>query len=268
MSNISNSVLIAGDLIDSSGSTSSAGAAKPEGGLQVLPFYIVCDESSSMDGASIAAVNDGIVELFDEISSDPVVDAKVRVGIIAFNDMARVLVPLTQLSDVAQIPICVASGSTSYAAAFRLLKTQIESDVTMLRQEGVSVHRPCVFFMSDGAPNNENWRAELDALADPSFAFSPNIVSFGVAGAVQAVIGDVARWKSSGAGGGKKFFFMAGDVGSPGPAIKEIIKFIIQTIVASAKSNKAAFEIKDGATIGDSGANGGGVTTFVIDSLN
>ena len=268
MSNISNSVLIAGDLIDSSGSTSSAGAAKPEGGFQVLPFYIVCDESSSMDGASIAAVNDGIVELFDEISSDPVVDAKVRVGIIAFNDMARVLFPLTQLSDVAQIPICVASGSTSYAAAFRLLKTQIESDVTMLRQEGVSVHRPCVFFMSDGAPNNENWRAELDALADPSFAFSPNIVSFGVAGAVQAVIADVARWKSSGAGGGKKFFFMAGDVGSPGPAIKEIIKFIIQTIVASAKSNKAAFEIKDGATIGDSGANGGGVTTFVIDSLN
>ena len=58
MSNISNSGLIAGDLIDSSGSTSSAGAAKPEGGLQVLPFYIVCDESSSMDGASIAAVND------------------------------------------------------------------------------------------------------------------------------------------------------------------------------------------------------------------
>ena len=234
-----------------------------------LPLYFVIDVGSSMEGASIAAVNDGIVELFDEISSDPFIDDRFRVGIIAFNDIARVLFPLTQLSDVAQIPISVASGSSSYSAAFRILKTQIESDVTMLRQEGVGViHRPCVFFMSGGAPNNENWRGELDALADPSFAFSPNIVSFGVAGAVQAVIADVARWKSSGAGGGKKFFFMAGDVGSPGPAIKEIIKFIIQTIVASAKSNKAAFEIKDGATIGDSGANGGGVTTFVIDSLN
>jgi hypothetical protein len=142
--------------------------------------------------------------------------------------MACVLLPLTQLSDVVQIHGCVASGSSSYAAAFRLLKTQIESDVTMLRQEGVGViHRPCVFFMSGGMPNDENWRAELDALADPSFAFSPNIVSFGVAGAVQAVIADVARWKSSGAGGGKKFFFMAGDVGSPGPAIKEMIRFLI-----------------------------------------
>jgi len=196
--------------------------------MSILPLYFVIDVGSSMVGASIAAVNDGIVELFDEISSDPFIDDRLRVGIIAFNDMARVLFPLTQLSDVAQIPISVASGSSSYSAAFRILKTQIESDVTMLRQEGVGViHRPCVFFMSGGAPNNENWRGELDALADPSFAFSPNIVSFGVAGAVQDVIADVARWKSSGAGGGKKFFFMAGDVGSPGPAIKEMIKFVI-----------------------------------------
>ena len=154
MSNISNSVLTAADLIDLSG-----GTAKSEGGLQVLPFYIVCDESSSMDGASIAAVNDGIVELFDEISSDPVIDQKARVGIIAFNDTARVLFPLTQLSDVAQILVFVASGSSSYAAAFRLLKTQIESDVTMLRQEGVSVQRPIVFFISAGEPDPENWRA-------------------------------------------------------------------------------------------------------------
>ena len=264
MSNISNSGLIAGDLIDSSGSTSSAGAAKPEGGLQVLPFYIVCDESSSMDGASIAAVNDGIVELFDEISSDPVIDQKARVGIIAFNDTARVLFPLTQLSDVVQIPICVASGSTSYGSAFRLLKTQIESDIAALQLEGVKNHRPAVFFMSDGAPNNENWLADLDALVDPSFVPRPNIISFGVAGAVKNVIADVARWNS---GGGKKFFFMAEDVGSPGPAIKEIIKFIVQTIVTSAKMNVPSFQIEDGKTIGDTGA-GGGVTTFVIDSLN
>ena len=179
-----------------------------------------------MEGASIAAVNDGIVELFDEISSDPVVDAKVRVGIIAFNDMARVLFPLTQLSDVAQIPICVASGSTSYAAAFRLLKTQIESDVTTLRQEGVSVHRPCVFFISAGMPNDENWRGELDALVDPSFAFRPNIVSFGVAGAEKAVIAEVARWNSSGAGGGKKLFFMAQKDCDLNPAIVSLLEWI------------------------------------------
>lgn len=179
-----------------------------------------------MDGASIAAVNDGIVELFDEISSDPILDAKARVGIIAFNDMARVLFPLTQLSDVVQIPGCVASGSTSYGSAFRLLKTQIESDIAALRLEGVSVHRPCVFFVSAGMPNDENWRAELDALADPSFAFRPNIVSFGVAGADMAVIADVARWNSGGAGGEKRFFFMAQKDGDLNPSIVSLLEWI------------------------------------------
>ena len=177
-----------------------------------------------MDGASITAVNDGIVELFDEIASDPFIDDRFPVEVIVFNATAKVLLPLTQLSDVAQIPICVASGSSSYAEAFRLLKTQIESDVTMLRQEGVSVHRPCVFFISAGMPNDENWRAELDALADPSFAFRPNIVSFGVAGADMAVIADVARWNSSGARGGKKFFFMADGDGDLSPAIIELVR--------------------------------------------
>ena len=265
MSNISNSVLIAGDLIDSSGSTSSAGAAKPEGGLQVLPFYIVCDESSSMDGASIAAVNDGIVELFDEVTSDPFTDAKFRFGIIVFNDTASVLLPLTQLKDVMQVPVCVASGSTSYGSAFRLLKTQIESDIAALQLEGVSVPRPIVFFMSDGEPDPENWRDDLDALVDPSFKYRPNIISFGVAGAEKAVIADVARWNS---GGGKKFFFMADDGVSPGPAIKEITHFIVTTIVTSAKLNKPSFAIEDGKTIGTVEPGGGGVTTFVIDSLN
>ena len=257
---MSNSINLSGDLLDSTG-----GVGRSEGGLQVLPFYIVCDESSSMAGASIDAVNDGIVELFDEISADPIIDAKVRVGIVAFNDSARVLFPLTQLSDVTQIPVCVASGSTSYANVFRLLKTQLESDVASLQQQ-FNVHRPCVFFMSDGAPNsNDNWRDALNKLVDPSFKFSPNIVSFGVEGADKSVIADVAHWGSK---TGTKFFFLQQDAGSPGAAIKEIVNFIIQTIVASAKSNKPTFQITNGATIGGNGAGAGGVTTFVIDALN
>ena len=189
--------------------------------MQVLPFYIVCDEGSSMDGTSISAVNDGIVEMFDEISSNPILDAKVRVGIIAFNDTASVLLPLTQLSDVVQIPLCVARGSSSYSAVFRLLKTQIESDVTTLLQGGVSVNRPWIVFMSNGTPNNENWRGELEALVDPSFKYRPNIVSFGVVGADKDVIADVARWNS---GGGKKFFLMAQNDGDlrTGLAIREM----------------------------------------------
>jgi uncharacterized protein YegL len=203
-----------------------------QSGIRVLPIYIVCDESSSMAGASIQAVNDGIVELFYEVSSDPFVDAKVRVGIVTFNDTARVLFPLTQLSDVTQIPVCVASGSSSFSVAFRLLKTQLETDVSSLRQQ-FSVHRPVVFFVTNGQPNNENWRDELDRLIDPEFLFRPNIVSIGVTGAEETVIAEVFHWASK---SGNKSFVLAEDLGITS-LLRGNFSYLVQTVVASANSN-------------------------------
>jgi uncharacterized protein YegL len=206
-----------------------------DGRIQVLPFYIVCDESSSMLGVSIDAVNEGIKELFKAINADPVVDAKARVSIIAFNDSAEVVLPLTQLSSVSTVPGCTASGSTSYAAAFTLLRQQIESDVASLRATN-RVHRPFVFFISDGEPNpGDNWEKAHAALVDSSFHLRPNIVSFGVAGANKSNIKAVATALTGGTGAaGSKFAFEAEKDANPGVALKEIMKFITGTIVTSA----------------------------------
>ena len=214
-----------------------------EGGVAVLPFYVVCDESSSMSGESMAAVNQGIGELFKEIHSDPVVDAKARVGIITFNDQASVLLPLTQLSLINQSPGCVASGSTSYASAFNLIKTQIESDIPRLKTEGFRVHRPMVFFMSDGAPNPEDWRTPLAQLTDANFQFRPNIVSFGVAGAEPSVIKEVSTPLTVGAGKKESFAFLAEQGVNPGAALREIMKFITGTIVGSARQDQPTMAI-------------------------
>ena len=224
----------------------------------VFPVYIVCDESSSMAGASIQAVNDGIVEVFDEINADPIVDAKARVGIIAFESNARILLPLTHLSAVTQIPVCVVGPSrANYGNLFRMLRFVIARDVRMLSQRFSIESRPLVFFISDGRPSDENWREERVKLTDPSFKFSPNIVSFGVSGAEKSVIAEVAHW---GSGTGTKFFFMADVAGSPGEAIKEIIKFLTSDIYVSAPRSGVPppdFQVPDGD-----------VTTFVIDPLN
>jgi uncharacterized protein YegL len=209
-----------------------------KGGVQVLPFYVVCDESGSMGGDPIDAVNQGIGELFREIHSDPIVDAKARVGIITFNDTARVLLPLTRLSAITQTPGCVSAGSTSYASAFRLLKTQIETDVPKLKADGFRVHRPMVFFMSDGAPNPEDWRGPLAELTDQSFEFRPNIVSFGVAGAEASVIKEVSTPLTVGGSKKQSFAFLAEAGVNPGAALNEIMKFITGTIVTSARQDQ------------------------------
>ena len=206
-------------------------------GVPVLPFYIVCDASSSMAGESIEAVNQGIGELFRTIHNDPIVDERIRVGIVTFNDTARVLLPLTRLTGISSTPGCVAAGSTSYASVFRLLKTQIESDVPALKTEGFRVHRPMIFFISDGCPTDD-WQTAYAELTDQSFRFRPNIVSFGVAGAKKAVIKEVSTPLTVGSGKKQSFAFEAEQGVNPGAALNEIMKFIAGTIVNSALQDK------------------------------
>ena len=200
-------------------------------GAPVLPFYVVCDESSSMAGESIDAVNQGIGELLRTIHVDPTLDKRSRVGIVTFNDTARVLLPLTRLSAISSTPGCVATGSTSYASVFRLLKTQIESDIPALKTEGFRVHRPMIFFISDGSPNLEDWQTAYAELTDQSFAFRPNIVSFGIAGASASVIKEVSTPLPVGSEKSQSFAFLAEQGVNPGAAVNEIMKFIIETIV-------------------------------------
>jgi uncharacterized protein YegL len=212
--------------------------------LQVLPFYIVCDESSSMAGAAVDAMNDGMVELFDTFNEDPIIDAKVRVGIVAFNDTARLLFPLTQLSQVTQIPVCVASErEANYGNVFRLLDFLLHRDVRGLMKNS-NVQNPLIFFMTAGRPADIGWITARSKFLASCARLRPNIVSFGVAGAEKSVIAEVAHWGSR---TGTKFFFMAENDVSPGAAIKEIIKFTVSDMYDSGPSNQAAFQITDGA---------------------
>ena len=197
-----------------------------EGGLSVLPFYIVCDEGSSMTDDAIAAVNVGIGEVFRAILGDPVLDNKARVGIITFNDQASVLLPLTELSQITQSPGCIRSvNPSSYKNVFHLLKAQIETDVLSLEVEGFRVHRPFVFFITFGKPVVEDWRYSLKQLTDTKFRFRPNIVSFGVVGADPSVVKEVSTPLESGSGKKQSFAFLAQDGVNPGSALREIYKF-------------------------------------------
>ncbi|SVD90314.1 uncharacterized protein METZ01_LOCUS443168, partial [marine metagenome] len=74
-------------------------------GEQVLPFYIVCDESASMDhNGGIDAINAALPELHLSIASNPLVNDKARISLIAFSDDAEVLVPLARACDIDQMP--------------------------------------------------------------------------------------------------------------------------------------------------------------------
>ena len=65
-------------------------------GEQILPFYIVCDETGSMEPiGGIEAINKALPQLHAEIAADPLVSDKCRIGLITFSDTAEELMSLT-----------------------------------------------------------------------------------------------------------------------------------------------------------------------------
>jgi uncharacterized protein YegL len=204
-------------------------------GNAVLPFYILCDESGSMDAnGGIDAVNRGLPELHATIAGDPLVSDKCRIGLITFSDIAEELLPLSNLSDVQAMPGCAAKGMTNYGEAFNLLRVVISRDISNMKAQGIQVYRPAVFFITDGEPTDD-WEANHRALTDKNVnPQAPHIIAFGVAGANPAVIGKI----------GTKAAFIANQGVDPGNALKEILKSLTNTIVNSSSSSSPTLMVQ------------------------
>jgi uncharacterized protein YegL len=155
----------------------------------LLPFYLVVDVSYSMSGSKIDAANDMIVRVQDELAKNPILADKVRFSVIDFSDDARVVLPLCDLLERGvTVPRLTVRAGTSFAAALRVLRTEIETNVKQLKGDSFKVHRPVVFFLSDGMPTDPDadWQAAFRDLThyDPAtgsgFRTRPNVVPCGV----------------------------------------------------------------------------------------
>jgi uncharacterized protein YegL len=197
-------------------------------GQNILPFYLVCDESGSMSGPPINAINTALPELHTEIGTNPVVSDKTQFGIIGFSSQAQVLLPLSDLSQVSGLPVLSAQGGTDFAAALRCVKDEIEADVLRLQANGHQVFRPVVFFLTDGQPNSD-WRTDYEALVSQQFKYRPNIVAFGIgARADQSVIASLATFRA----------FMDDGTMSPAEALKEFAVALTKSIVMSGSKSQ------------------------------
>ncbi|MFE9662984.1 MULTISPECIES: VWA domain-containing protein [unclassified Streptomyces] len=193
--------------------------------MQILPFYLVCDESGSMNGDPLDSINSALPELHREISTNPTVADKTRFCLIGFSNDAKVLQPLVDLSDIDTLPGLAAGGLTAYGEAFRTLRTCIEADVTTLKAEGHDVYRPVVFFLSDGGPTDDDWQQAHKELIDARYR--PNIIAFGIGEADRATIGHVANFRA----------FMQQDQSvSAAQALREFAASLTRSIVRSASS--------------------------------
>lgn len=211
---------------------------------ELLPFYLLVDVSWSMYGPKIRAVNQIMPELVDALAKNPIISDKVRFGLLDFAGTSRVVIPLSDLLDVGALPTleCRPDG-TNYGMAFDQLRATIEADVGQLKADGFRVHRPGVFFVSDGEPQDEpqEWEAAFtrltayDRTSGDGFAYYPNLIPFAIDQADPRVLIKLVHPPDT-----MRMFVQQEDA-NPGQAIAGLAQVLVRSVLKS--GSQGAFVI-------------------------
>ncbi len=201
----------------------------PEVRGQLLPVYVMADESMSMND-HIGELNAGLTSLHEALMAEPMAAAKVRFSVLGFSNDVVVRLHLTDLRRESQLPELFSRGATSYSAAFTALQLHIPQDVASLKRDQFQVHRPAVFFLSDGQPSDSgSWREPHRRLTDRSITrAAPNIIACGIGDAKPETILAVATHPD--------FAFVTIEGTQVGPAIAKFCTALTKSIVASGRS--------------------------------
>jgi uncharacterized protein YegL len=199
----------------------------------ILAFYIIIDVSYSMkENGAIEAANKLLPSIMDAIAENPTLGDLVRVGVMDFSDDFQIVVPLGDLRSVEHVPELTVRAGTSFAAAFRGLRREIESDIAQLKGDGFKVFRPAVFFITDGAPTDEHddLSGAFAELTAADFRARPNIIPFGLGAATKDVLDPWVFPQ------GRMRSFAARDGAEPGKALAGIGEILVGSIIASANA--------------------------------
>jgi uncharacterized protein YegL len=139
--------------------------------------------------------------------------------------------------DLKSIPKLEVRGGTSYSAAFTKLRSEIERNVAELKASDFEVHRPAVYFITDGEPTDGGaWEQAFAALTHydkttkQGFAYYPNVIPCGVGDADPATLAKLIHPQ------GRMKMFLQKEGGDPAKALSAMIEIIVSSTLSSANS--------------------------------
>jgi uncharacterized protein YegL len=193
------------------------------------PVYVVADQSGSMS-ICMDELNAGIGSLHRALLAKPLTAAKMRFTLIGFSDEAKVWTHMVDFREEGALDPLNSLAGTNYRAVFDLLREVIPADVVALKGRRYAVHRPTVFFLSDGQPNDPlDWVAAHRSLTDRKVTpAAPNIIAFGIGNVREETIRQVAT--------NPQYAFIAIPGIDIGKAVIEFFKALMHSIVASTQT--------------------------------
>jgi len=119
------------------------------------PCVLLLDTSTSMSGAKIDALNQGLKAFRDDIVKDAVAARRVEVAVVSFNSDVSVLQDFVT-ADQLQIPTLAAGGMTVMGTGILKALDLVQARKAQYKTNGVSWYRPWIFMITDGEPQGES----------------------------------------------------------------------------------------------------------------
>lgn len=122
---------------------------------QHLACVLLLDTSASMqNGNAIGALNAAIHSFKEQCMADDALCRSLDVAVVSFSTGVTVLqefTPVTQL-----VPLALeADGQTAMGAALTVAMDLLERRKAQYRELGIPYHRPWIFMITDGGPNDD-----------------------------------------------------------------------------------------------------------------
>ncbi len=135
--------------------TADNGAAPASVNDQHLACVLLLDVSSSMqNNDAIGKLNNAIATFKEQCVQDDALRRGLDIAVVTFASDVNILQEFTPVSDMVT-PVLEANGQTSMGAALSTAIDMLERRKAQYKEIGIPYHRPWIFMISDGAPNDD-----------------------------------------------------------------------------------------------------------------
>jgi uncharacterized protein YegL len=151
---------------------------------------LLLDTSTSMAGAPIYQLNEGLSVFQHELQRDELAAMRVEVAVVTFGGQVTIQQDFVSAHQF-KAPTLTPSGDTPMGEAVQTALGLISRRKAVYKEHGTPYYRPWIFLLTDGQPTDE-WRAAAQQVRQEESRKAVAFFAVGVQGADMATLKQIA----------------------------------------------------------------------------